>query len=204
MVHRHGLLDEARLAGGRHGQRQLTVARWRRRDVDGIDLRIVDEVVSAIVGPRHTVAARIVLRLRQVAPHHRDERGSVSLLKARTALHLGHVTTADDSPTGHRPRPSLHEPGWLWYGQTGRVMNRESGDRGDPKSRDPGAPGLAKTHSGTTTTPQDPGLPRPVGRRRASLAWTIPKPYELSRPAGPLSRAVLVKALRICWAVFAG
>ena len=35
----------------------------------------------------------------------------------------------------------------------------------------------------------------------AAFAWTIPKPYELSRPAAPLSSAVPVNAFRICWFV---
>jgi len=51
-------------------------------------------------------------------------------------------------------------------------------------------------------TTQEPEPPRPVSS--AFFARTIPKPYELSRPGAPLSRAVFVSALRICWFVFVG
>ena len=98
MVERHRLLDEARLAGGGHAEREIAVARGGGGDVDGVDVRVRDQIVRPVVRPRHTVAPRVVARLLPVAAHHRDQRGSFGLLKPGAALDFGDITAPDDAP----------------------------------------------------------------------------------------------------------
>ena len=71
----------------------------RRRDVDGVDVRIGDQLLGRAVDPRDAVAPRVVLGLGPVAPHDGGERRAVSLLKARAALDFGDVAAPDDAPS---------------------------------------------------------------------------------------------------------
>ena len=77
-------------------------------------------------------------------------------------------------------------------------MIRESGQCADPKLRELRA---TRTRETGYWTMQDPGPPSPVSR---AVCLDDPEAVGVVAPGAPLSRAVLVKALRICWFVFDG
>jgi len=100
----HRLLNQARLPGGCDAKRQLAMAGGRGRDVDGVDLGVLNETVGAIVDTRHAVTASVVARLLAVAAHDRNQRGTFGILKARTALDLSDVAASDDAPANRAGR----------------------------------------------------------------------------------------------------
>ena len=63
VVHRHRLFDQARFACGRSLEGELEMTRWRSRDVDGVDLRVANQILGTIVYARHVVPARVVFCL---------------------------------------------------------------------------------------------------------------------------------------------
>ncbi len=102
VIERHGLFDEARLAGRGNFEGEAAVTGRRRCHVDSVNVGIVDEVVGAVVGVRHAVPACIVVRLGRVAAHDGHERRSVRLLEPGSALDLGYVAASDDAPANRR------------------------------------------------------------------------------------------------------
>ena len=122
VIEGHRLLDVDRLAGARGEDRVVLVRRGRRGDVDGVDLGITHQRLGVGVPARHAMAPRVVGGLGGVAAHHRDERGAIGLLEARTALDLRDVPAPDDAPANlvHRcirlDRRGVYQagiiPGW--------------------------------------------------------------------------------------------
>ena len=74
------------------------MTRGRGRDIDGIDICVVDQVFNARMHPRDAMPAGIIVGFRAIASHDRDERRTIGLLKGRSAFHLGDVAAADHAP----------------------------------------------------------------------------------------------------------
>ena len=70
----HWLLDETGLASRSDPKGEIAMARRRCRDVDSVDVGVVNQIVGAIVGAGDIMTACIIARLLAVAPHDGDER----------------------------------------------------------------------------------------------------------------------------------
>ena len=69
MIHRHWLFNQTRLAGRSHFQSQLAVARRRCRDINGVDVRIIDQVIRCRVHARLDWRFRTLRRRRNCSTH---------------------------------------------------------------------------------------------------------------------------------------
>ena len=92
--------------------------RRRRRDINGVDLRIGDQLVRVVDTSADAVPPRVILRFRSLRRITARQRRIVRLLKSGAALDLGDVAAADNSPAnllhlyhlprGFAPRTPLH------------------------------------------------------------------------------------------------
>jgi len=94
----HRFFDIRRLAGGAHFQSHLQMYSRRSRDVNRIDIGVVNKRFGIVIPARHTVPAGVIGRQFTVAAHDGDQFAAGCLLKPRSAFYLGDITAADDPP----------------------------------------------------------------------------------------------------------
>src|SRR5258705_1569807 len=74
------------------------VGGWRGGDVNGIDLRIIDQICSISKPFRYMMTTSIVLCFLAVPPHHSDNGTLLNLITCRTAFNFCDISAANDIP----------------------------------------------------------------------------------------------------------
>ena len=99
IARRQGLLDIARLMGphGHDGECGMT-RRWRG-NIDGVDIRVVDELLGIGIPLADMMTLGIGARLVLVAAHHSLDMRSLHNVESGAGLLLCHLATTYESPT---------------------------------------------------------------------------------------------------------
>src|SRR4030095_6334507 len=71
--------------------------RWRC-NIDGVDLRIVDQLIGIVIPARNTVSSSVVGGKLAISTHDGNEFRSLSLLKTGSALAFSDIPNADNPP----------------------------------------------------------------------------------------------------------